>query len=499
MLDMLAHGFIDAFQPVTFILMVFGTCVGVIIGALPGMTGSMGIILLLPLAYHLEPHTALIMLSGVFCGSMVGGSVAAILLNTPGTPSAGATMLDGYPLCQQGKAGKAIGIATLASFFGGIVSTTCLILIAPQLAKLALQFQAADYFSLSIFGLAIIASASGKNILKGLIAGCFGLLVSTVGIDVIVGTPRYTFGNYYMMGGLGLLPVLIGAFAMAQVFSGVGNPPREADVIQQKITDVLPTWIEIKGIALAMTVGSLIGVFIGIVPGTGGGVACFMAYNVMQKLSKNGEKFGTGALEGIAAPESANNGSTGGDMIPMLTLGVPGDSITAVMLGALTLIGIRPGPLLFTETPRIVYAIFAGWILIQFAMLGMGFLSAKFAPYVLRISPRLLLPFVSVFCIVGAYTLSNSLFDVLVAVTFGVIGFFMRKYGYPVAPLVLGVILGPMAESNLNRAMLNSNNDIMVLLQRPFSAVFLLLSVISVAVPVINSYRAKKTSIDKRG
>ncbi|MDR0576715.1 MAG: tripartite tricarboxylate transporter permease [Candidatus Accumulibacter sp.] len=490
--EMLAQGFVDAFQPVTFMLMVFGTFVGVIIGALPGMTGSMGIILLLPLSYRLEPHTALIMLSGVFCGSMVGGSVAAILLNTPGTPSAGATMLDGYPLCQQGKAGKAIGIATVASFTGGIISTACLILIAPQLAKVALQFQAADYFSLSIFGLAIIASASGKNILKGLISGWFGLLVSTVGIDVIVGTPRYTFGSYHMMGGLALLPVLIGVFAMAQVFSEVGNPPREADIVPQKITGMIPSWTEIKGIALAMTVGSFLGVFIGIIPGAGGGIACFMAYNVMQKISKNGGKYGTGVLEGVAAPEAANNGTTGGALIPMLTLGVPGDSITAVMLGAITLIGVRPGPLLFTETPHIVYAIFAGWILIQFVMLGMGFLSAKFAPYVLRVSPRLLLPLVGVFCIVGAYTLSNSLFDVLVTVVFGVVGFFMRKYGYPAAPLVLGVILGPMAESNLNRAMLNSNNDVMVLLQRPFSAVFLVLSVISIVAPAITSYRAKK-------
>jgi putative tricarboxylic transport membrane protein len=487
---MLAQGFVDAFQPATFLLMLFGTFVGVIIGALPGMTGSMGIILLLPLSYHLPPHTALIMLSGVFCGSMMGGSVSAILLNTPGTPSAGATMLDGYPLCQQGKAGKAIGIATVASFTGGIISTACLILIAPQLAKVALQFQAADYFSLSIFGLTVIASASGKNILKGLISGWFGLMVSNVGIDVIVGTPRFTFGSYYMMGGLALLPVLIGVFAMAQVFSEVGHPPREADIIEQKITGVLPTWMEIRGIAFAMAVGSFLGVFIGIIPGTGGGIACFMAYNIMQKISRNGGKYGTGVLEGVAAPESANNGTTGGALIPMLTLGVPGDSITAVMLGAITLIGIRPGPLLFAETPHIVYAIFAGWILIQFVMLGMGFLSAKFAPYVLRISPRVLLPLVGVFCIVGAYTLSNSLFDVLVAVVFGVVGFFMRKYGYPVAPLVLGVILGPMAESNLNRAMLNANNDMTVLLQRPFSAAFLILSVISIVVPLINSYRA---------
>ncbi|MDR1708832.1 MAG: tripartite tricarboxylate transporter permease [Candidatus Accumulibacter sp.] len=492
MLEMLAQGFVDVFQPTTFALMVFGTFIGVIIGALPGMTGSMGIILLLPLSYHLPPHTALIMLSGVFCGSMVGGSVAAILLNTPGTPSAGATMLDGYPLCQRGQAGKAIGIATVASFAGGIVSTACLILIAPQLARVALQFQAADYFSLSIFGLAVIASASGKNILKGLISGWFGLLVSTVGIDVIVGSPRYTFGSYYMMGGLSLLPVLIGVFAMAQVFSEVGHPPHEADVVPQKITGMLPTWTEIKGIALATAVGAFLGVFIGIIPGAGGGIACFMAYNIMQKVSKQSEHYGTGVLEAIAAPEAANNGTTGGALIPMLTLGVPGDSITAVMLGAITLIGVRPGPLLFTETPHIVYAIFAGWILIQFVMLGMGFLSAKFAPYVLRVSPRVLLPLVGVFCIIGAYTLSNSLFDVLVTVVFGVIGFVMRKYGYPAAPLVLGVILGPMAESNLNRAMLNSNNDWTTLLHRPFSAAFLALSIVSVAVPLINAWRAKR-------
>ena len=492
MLNMLGTGFIDALQPVTFALLLFGTFVGTIIGALPGMTGSMGIILLLPMAYYLPPATALIMLSAVFCGSMMGGSISAILINTPGTPSAGATMLDGYPLCKQGKAGKAIGIATFSSFFGGIFSTACLILIAPQLAKIALQFQAADFFSLSIFGLAIIASASGKNIVKGLISGFFGLLISTIGIDVIIGTPRFTFGNYYLMGGLAMLPVLIGVFALAQVFSELGKPPVEA-VIEQKITGVIPTWSELKGISLSVVVGAVIGVFIGIVPGTGGGIACFMAYNVMQKISKKGKLYGTGILEAVAAPEAANSGTTGGAMIPMLTLGVPGDSITAVMLGALTLIGIRPGPLLFSETPHIVYAIFAGWILIQFVMLGMGLLSAKFAPYILRVSPRLLLPVVAVFCIVGAYTLSNSLFDVLVAVIFGVIGFFMRKYGYAVAPLILGVILGPMAESNLNRAMLNSNNSLGVLFQRPFSLAFLLLAFISVTVPiVISSFERKK-------
>ena len=488
MLELLSLGFVDALQPYTFLLMIFGTFIGTVIGALPGMTGSMGIILLLPMSFYMPPHTALIMLSAVFCGSMVGGSISAILLNTPGTPSAGATMLEGNPLCRQGKAGKAIGIATISSFMGGIISTACLIFIAPQLAKIALQFQAADFFSLSVFGLTIIASASGKNIVKGGLSGVFGLMISTVGVDVIVGAPRYTFGSYYLMGGVALLPVLIGAFALAQVFSEVEDPPKEA-VITEKITGVLPSWNELKGIAMAIIVGSLLGVFIGIIPGTGGGIACYMAYNLVQKFSKNKAKFGTGVLEGIAAPEAANNGTTGGAMIPMLTLGVPGDSITAVMLGALMLIGIRPGPLLFTETPRIVYAIFAGWILIQFVMLGMGLLSAKFAPYVLRVSPRLLLPMIAVFCIVGSFALSNSLFDVQVAIFFGVFGYIMRKYQYPAAPMILGVILGPMAESNLNRALLNSNGSIAILFQRPFSCAFLIISLLSVIVPVIAALR----------
>ena len=491
MLKQLAQGFSIVFQPMTFGLMVFGTALGVIIGALPGMTGSMGIILLLPLVYHLPPDTAMIMLAGLFCGSMMGGSVSAILLRTPGTPSASATLLDGYPLCQQGKAGKAIGIATFASFFGGIVSTVCLILIAPQLAKIALKFQAADFFSLSIFGLTIMAGASAKNIVKGLLAGWIGLLASTVGIDVIVGVQRFTFGNIYLMGGFQLLPVLIGVFAVAQVFTEALVLKDENRVVEQKIglREVLPSLTDLKAIFMAVTVGAVIGVFIGIIPGTGGGISCFLAYNVVQRLSKNKNQFGNGAIEGIAAPEASNNATTGGAMIPMLTLGVPGDAITAVMLGALTLIGVRPGPLLFVETPKIVYAIFSGMITIQFVMLILGFLSAKFAPYVLKVPARILTPVIMVLCIVGSYTLGNSLFDVLVAVIFGVIGFFMRKYGYPGAPLVLGVILGPMAEDNLNRAMLNSGNDWTILLRRPISAVFLILAVISIAFSLAAAYK----------
>ena len=486
MLELLGSGFIEVLQPVTLAWLVFGTFIGVVVaGILPGTTGSMGIILVLPITYYLPPHTALILLSGIFCGSMMGGAVTAILLNIPGTPSAGATLLDGYPLCKKGQAGKAIGIATISAFVGGTVSTIVMILIAPQLARIALQFQAADFFSLSIFGLSIMASASGKNMVKGLISGFIGLMVSTVGMDNIVGTARYTFGSFYLMGGLQMLPVLVGVFAFAQLFSDVRTPPKEV-VVHEKITGIFPTFGELKGVAPAMVVGSVIGVFFGIIPGVSGVMAAFTTYNVMQKISKKGHLYGTGLLEGVAAPETANSALTGGCMVPTLTLGVPGDPITAVMLGAFVLIGIRPGPQLFSETPHIVYAVFAGWILIQFVILGMGFLTAKFTPYILRVSPRLLFPMISVLCVVGVYALSNNLFDVQVALFFGFIGYILNKYEYPPSPLILGIILGPMAEENLNRAMLNNNNNIAIFFQRPFSLVFLIIAFICVAAPIIS-------------
>jgi putative tricarboxylic transport membrane protein len=366
-------------------------------------------------------------------------------------------------------------------------ATMCLIFIAPQLARIALQFQSADFFSLSIFGLSVIASASGKNVLKGIIAGFFGLLITTVGIDVLIGSQRYTFGNYYLMGGFQMLPVLIGVFAFAQVFSEVGTPPSEVQ-ISQKVSNIFPTWQDIKGIGLAMGVGCLIGGFIGIIPGTGGGLACWLAYNTMQKISKNKHLYGTGILEGIAAPETANSATTGTCMIPMLCLGIPGDSQTAVMLGGLVMIGITPGPLLFTERPDVVYALFAGWIVIQFIMVILGFVLAKYSPNILKLSPRIILPVVAVLCVIGAFSMSNSFFDIFVALSFGVIGVFMRKYNYPVAPLILGVILGPMAEANLNRALLTSGNSLKIFIERPFSLAFLILSVVSIAVPLITSY-----------
>lgn len=491
MMNYLLQGFSTVFQPLNFVLMVAGVIGGVIVGALPGMTSSMGIILLLPLTYRLAPEVALVMLAGMYSGSMYGGSISAILLRTPGTPSASATLLDGYPLTQQGQAGKAIAIATIASFAGGLFSAICLILIAPGLAKVALKFGPADYFSLSIFGLTIMASASGKNLLKGLLSGWLGLLVSTVGIDSVVGVNRFTFGNPNLMSGFSLLPVLIGVFAISQVLVEVESKKRKGQVVQQ-LDNTLPTAEELKLVLMPILVGCLVGTFIGVIPGTGGAIACFLAYDLARRWSKRKDLFGEGAIEGVAAPEAANNATTGGALVPMLTLGIPGDVVTAVMLGALMLIGVRPGPLLFTENATVVYTLLAGFVVIQFVMLFVGLFSTKVTPRILSVPYNILMPVILLFCIVGAYTLQNSLYDVLVALAFGVIGYFMKKHNYPAAPMVLGVILGPMAEEHLNRALLLSRNDWSILVRSPISLGFLILSVVSILTALFAIGRPKK-------
>ncbi len=491
-MEMFVEGLAHVFEPYTFFLMVVGVTGGIIIGALPGMTASMGIILLMPLTYHLDPAAALLVMAGIFCGGMYGGSISAILICTPGGASASATVLDGYPMTLQGRAGKALGISCVSSFLGGLFSALCLLFIAPQLAKIALEFQPRDYFALSLFGLTIMASSSGKHMVKGLISGGLGLFLSTIGVDRVAGITRFSFGIPDLMGGVSRLPVLIGVFAVAQILENAENKGSANQVTVQELKGIWPTLGEMKQIAMAVTVGSLLGVFIGIVPGTGGAIACFLAYDVVKKLSKNGDKFGTGVIEGIAAPESSNNATTGGALIPMLTLGIPGDVVTAVMLGALLLIGVRPGPLLFQEQAQTVYTLLAGMLVIQFVMLILGLATCKYSPRLLSIPSTLLNPSIVLFCVLGSYTLANKLSDVLVTFIFGFVGYFMRKYKYPGAPMILGLILGPMAEDNLNRALLLSRGDWTTFITRPISGGFLLLSVLSLAFAFYNYYRGVK-------
>ena len=486
------QGLIEALHPFTMLMMVIGTVGGIIIGAIPGMSGSMGIILLLPLVYQLDRVPAMAVLAAMYCASMYGGSIAAILLKTPGTPSASATVLDGYPMAQNGKAGKALFTAVFASAIGGFLSGICLLLVAPQLARVALNFQAPEFFALSIFGLTIMASASGKSLVKGLISGFMGLFLSTVGIDIISGSLRYTFGAVRLMAGFNILPMLVGIFALAQVFSDLNNKAPQVKQETSSFGGMLPTKDEFFRIIVPILVGSIIGISIGIIPGTGGAISCFLAYEVSRRFSKRKELYGTGIVEGIAAPEASNNGTTGAALIPMLTLGIPGDTVTAVMLGAFMLIGIRPGPQLFIENAQAVNTFFMAFIIMQLLMLFFGLIGTKFWPKLLDVPRHIIMPIVMLFCFLGAYTLSNNTTDALIALAFGIVGFFMQKYDFPGAPMILGLILGPLAEQNLNRALLISHNDWTVFITRPISGAFILATILSILYTIYSVSRRKQ-------
>lgn len=473
------HGFLYVLHPLHFPFLFLGVAGGIIVGALPGLTGSVGIILLLPFIYHLDASTAMVMLCGMFCGAIYGGSISAILISTPGTPSAAATVLDGYPLAQKGEAGKAIGVATIASTVGGIISTFCLMFIAPQLARFALKFGPEEYFALTVFGLTVIASVAGKSLVKGLISGFFGLLIATVGLDPVTGYARFSFNIPNLMTGFPLLPVLIGVFAISQIFIQLETVGKKIRHYEQRIKNVLPSLRELKELAAVIISSSFLGTFIGVIPGTGGAIASFLAYNEARRWSKNPDSFGTGNLAGIAAPEAANNGTTGGAMVPLLTLGIPGDVVTAVMLGALLLIGLRPGPLLFKDRPEVVSAIFAGLLLANVLILLLGILSVKIFPKVLQVPNTILFPIIFALCFLGSFSLSNSVYDMFIALVFGVIGYFMSKNGFPAAPVVLGVILGPIAEDVLGRALLISHGDWSVLFKSPIALFFYGISLLS--------------------
>lgn len=466
------QGFLFVLQPLHFLFLFIGVAGGIVVGALPGLTGSVGIILLLPFLFYIDPATAMVMLCGMFCGAIYGGSISAILISTPGTPSAAATLLDGYPMCRQGKAGQAIGIATIASTSGGIISTFCLIFIAPELAHIALKFGPDEYFALMVFGLTIIGSVSGKSLIKGLISGCFGLMIALVGLDPMTGNPRYSFGIPNLMIGFSLLPVLIGLFAVSQVFVQIEEQAKGIKLPKQQISNFFPGLRQLLKLFKVIIPSSLLGTAIGVIPGTGGAIASFMAYNEARRFSKDPDSFGKGNPAGVAAPEAANNGTTGGAMVPLLTLGIPGDVVTAVMLGALLLIGVQPGPLLFKESPHIISAVFAGLLMANVLILVLGALSVRLFPLVLRIPPAILFPLIMGLCFIGSFSLANSAYNMFIALVFGVIGYIMNKSGFPAAPVILGVILGPIAEDNLGRALMSAYGDWSCLIQSPISLFF---------------------------
>lgn len=482
-----------------------GVLVGIIFGGLPGFTASMGVAILLPITFGMNPTTGLILLGSLFAGAMYGGSVAAILINTPGTPSAAATILDGHPMCKKGKAGEALREAVFASFLGGIFGVTVLLLFAPPLARISLMFGPPEYFLLAMFGLTIIATISEKAVFKGLIAGALGLLISTIGMDPLLGVPRFAMGFVNLLDGVQLIPAMIGLFSIPEVLDMIHhhvhpNHQTEAETPTdfKNIKIGFPKLRQIIKFLPIYLRSSIIGTGIGMLPGAGGSIASFMAYNETKRASKNPEAFGTGIPEGVAAAESANNAMASGAMIPMLTLGIPGDSVAAIIMGGLMVHGLQPGAELFSTNGHIVYTFIISLYVANIFMLLYG---TFFAPYftLATKTPRHYLAIsVTLLTVMGSYALRGNMFDVYVMVIFGILGYLMKSYGFSVIPVVLGIILGPVAEVGLNNmiAISHGENILMFLVQRPISLILIVLTLLSISFPFYRRMRGSKDLAD---
>lgn len=498
MLDLFSQGMVNIFtQPTVLLLAVLGVVVGIIVGALPGLTATMGVALLLPITFGMEPVAGLLLLSGVYFGGIYGGSITAILLRTPGTPAAAATAIDGYALTKKGMAGKALTVATLSSFTGGTVSILILMFLAPILANFALKFSAPESFALALFGISIIASISGTSLIKGLIAGTAGLLVATVGLDPIQGFPRFTGGITDIMNGIPFIPVMIGLFAASEAFKSL-EEMNITEKVKTKIQRFMISKADVKKIWPSILRSTGLGTFIGIIPGAGADIAAFVSYNEAKRFSKNKEEYGEGSLEAVAACESGANACTGGALVPLLTLGIPGDSVTAVMLGALMVQGLQPGPMLFKDNGDLVYTLFSGMILCYIAMLIIGLFAARYFAKVVEIPKAFLTPVILMLCVVGSYAINNNLFDVVIMLVAGIIGYYMQKFDFPASPVVLAIILGPMVESQFRRALTLSNGNYDIFYTRPITLILLILSLLTLLTPIIKKiWQTSKESKDK--
>ncbi len=491
-MEFLSAGFSLLFQWENLLIMPLGLLLGIVVGAIPGLTSDLGIILCIPLTYGMEPTTAILMLLAIYCGGTYGGSITAILINTPGTSANAATLFDGYPMAQKGQAYKALKMALYASTVGGLISALVLLLAAPQIAKITLLFGPAEYFALAVFGLSVIAGVSNKSILKGLIGACIGVFVSTVGMDKISGTARFTFGNVKFMAGIDLIIALIGLFAISEIMMKSQYDPRADHKIAKKVEKDIITREEYKRCRKPITIGSIVGCIIGATPGTGGGLAAFIAYNQVKQMSKHPETFGQGEIEGVAASESANNGACGATMIPMLTLGVPGDGATAILMGAFMVHGMIPGPTLFKDSGDILYAIMFGLIVVNIFMYLIGNALIPFYANITKLPYELLACVVLTMCISGAFSTNNRVYDVMIIIVFGILAYFLRRMDFQLVPILLGIVLGPLAEINFRRALILSDGSLHIFVQRPISLAFLLIALVSVLVFVVRGLRSEK-------
>lgn len=485
----LIAGFGGLMSVPTLLMIVIGVAVGIMFGAIPGISCNMALIMFIPITFSMEPSMAMTLLLAVYTGGMSGGLVSAILLNIPGTPASVATSFDGYPMAQHGEAGKALGVGILSSFIGGVSSCIVLMLLAPMLANYAMKFGPFEYFAVSLFSLTLIGGIVGDSLLKGLVAALFGMCLSFIGMAPLTSIPRMTFGFHSLDTGLSEVALMIGIFAVPELIQyAVGENEADMEVLKFKKT---------KGFGIKMKEyfshwkniirSALIGIGVGILPGIGGTVCNFLAYISAKKSSKHPEKFGTGIVDGIIASETSNNASIGGALVTMLALGIPGSATTALLISALAMHGIQPGPMLFIRESSLIYTIFAAILISNLVMIVVETKGINIYARLLTVPKNILLPLVVMMCMVGAYSANYSMFDVVCVVIFGIIGYFMQCVGLPRAPLILGVILGPLTEVNLQRALQSSRMSITPLFTRPISLIFILITVFSLAYSIFGN------------
>lgn len=478
LLTNLAHGFSILADPAVILYSLLGVMAGVIIGALPGLGPSVGIAVLLPMCYGLNPVCALCMLCGIYYGAMYGGSITAILINTPGDSAAVMTTLDGYPLARKGEAGKALGMACLASVIGGTVSVVLFMTLAPIISSYALSFGSSEYFALMVLGLTSIAGMTGKSPAKGFLAAFLGLFVSGIGIDLVYGTQKFVFGNVHLYSGIDFVPVAMGLFGIAEIICDKTDNDIRIEKGSLSIKRLLPNREDWKWSMPHIGRGTILGFVVGMLPGAGATIASFLSYGTAKKFSKRGELFGTGVVEGVAAPEAANNAASMGAMVPMLTLGVPGSGSTAIMMGALMMLGITPGPSFFTKNADVAWGLVASMYLGNVILVIIGICGVSLFVKVLNVKGTTLNALIFAFILMGAYALENSMFTVGLTLFFGILGYIFKKLNVPAAPMVLGIVLGYLTESNLRQALIIDDGDMWRVITHPISAVILVLAVL---------------------
>jgi putative tricarboxylic transport membrane protein len=480
----LLHGFAVALQPMNLLWCLVGVVLGTVVGVMPGLGPPATIAMLLPLTFLMSPSSAIIMLAGIYYGAKYGGSTTSILLNVPGESASVVTCLDGYQMARNGRAGAALGIAAIASFIAGTVGVLGIMLIAPPLAKMALAFSSPEYFALMALGLAMVVLLAGRSMVKALLATLVGLWLAGIGTDLFSQTSRFTFGRLELLSGVDFVVVAIGVFAVGEVLASMeGRNAAQSLPVPRGLRNLLPTLQDLKASRFAFANGSLVGFFIGVLPGAGSTIASFISYGLEKAVSKHPEKFGTGVPEGVAAPEGANNAETGGALIPMLTLGIPGSSTTAVLLAALVLWGFKPGPLFIPENPALFWGLVASMYIGNLMLLVLNMPLVPLFAQVLRTPAYILFPVILGISIVGVYS-AGSLFDVWMLAGFGLLGYLMRKLDYPSAPLILGLVLGAPLERALRQSLMMSDGSVSILVSRPVSAVMLSLALVILLIPV---------------